>query len=99
MVISSVDEGFCLPAVEALACGTEVIVPDIPIMNEVVGEQGRYYGVDDAEALGRLMAEAYTIGFPPPEPPAQPRFSWTASAQRLMRILLGASNRQARIAL
>ena len=99
LVISSVDEGFCLPAVEALACGTEVIVPDIPIMNEVVGEQGRYYGVDDAEALGRLMAEAYTVGFPPQAPPAQPRFSWTTSAQKLIRLLLGTSGRQARIAL
>ena len=99
LVISSVDEGFCLPAVEALACGTEVIVPDIPIMNEVVGEQGRYYGRDDADALGRLMAEAYTVGFLPQAIPAQPRFSWATSAQRLMRLLLGTVDRQERIAL
>lgn len=97
LVISSVDEGFCLPAVEALACGTEVIIPDIPIMNEVVGEQGRYYGLDDADSLVRLLAEAYTVGFSPRATPPQPRFSWTASVRRLMHILLGTADRQARI--
>ncbi len=98
LVISSVDEGFCLPAVEALACGTEVIVPNIPIMNEVVGEQGRYYGLDDADSLVRRLAEAYTVGFPPQATPTQPRFSWTASARRLMRLLRGTADAKARIA-
>lgn len=99
LVISSVDEGFCLPAVEALACGTEVIVPNIPIMNEVVGEQGRYYGLDNADSLVRRLAEACTVGFPPQATPTQHRFSWTTSAQRLMRLLGGTADRQARIAL
>ena len=98
LVISSVDEGFCLPAVEALACGTEVIVPDIPIMNEVVSEQGRYYGLDNADSLVRLLAEAYTVGFSPRPTPAQPRFSWTASVRRLMRLLRGTTDAKARIA-
>ena len=98
LVVSSVDEGFCLPAVEALACGTEVIVPDIPIMNEVVGEQGRYYGLDDADSLVRRLAEAYTVGFPPQATPAQSRFSWTASARWLMRLLRGTADAKARIA-
>ena len=98
LVISSVDEGFCLPAVEALACGTEVIVPDIPIMNEVVGEQGRYYGLDDADSLVRRLAEAYTVGFPPQATSAPPRFSWTASARRLIRLLRGTADAKARIA-
>ena len=98
LMISSVDEGFCLPAVEALACGTEVIVPDIPIMNEVVGEQGRYYGLDDTDSLVRLLAEAYTVGFSPRTTPAQPRFSWIASARRLMRLLWGTADAKARIA-
>ncbi len=98
LVISSVDEGFCLPAVEALACGTEVIVPDIPIMNEVVGKQGRYYGLDDADSLVRLLAQAYTVGFPPQIPPDRPRFSWSASARRLMRLLQGTTDAKARIA-
>ena len=98
LVISSVDEGFCLPAVEALACGTEVIVPDIPIMNEVVGEQGRYYGLDDADSLMRLLAEAYTTGFPPRLTPVQLRFSWTTSARRLMRFLWETADRISRTA-
>ncbi len=98
LVISSVDEGFCLPAVEALTCGTEVIVPDIPIMNEVVGDQGWYYGRDDADSLVRLLAEAYTAGFPHRATPIQSRFSWPTSAQRLMRLLLATADAKARIA-
>ena len=98
LVISSVDEGFCLPAVEALACGTEVVVPNIPIMNEVVGEQGQYYGLDNADSLVRLLAEAYTVGFSPRATPPQPRFSWTASARRLMRLLWETADAKARIA-
>jgi glycosyltransferase involved in cell wall biosynthesis len=38
LVMLSVDEGFGLPVVEAMACGCSVVVSDIEVFREVVGE-------------------------------------------------------------
>jgi len=43
LVFASLDEGFGLPPVEALAFGCPVLVSDIPVMHEVVGVQGAYF--------------------------------------------------------
>lgn len=39
-VSPSLVEGFCLPAVEAMACGCPVVASDLPVFREVVGEAG-----------------------------------------------------------
>ena len=39
-VLPSFDEGFGLPALEAMACGTPVIVSDRGALPEVVGDAG-----------------------------------------------------------
>src|SRR5262249_30010208 len=43
-------EGFGLPVVEALACGTGVLASDIPVLREVGGEAAMFGPVGDAEA-------------------------------------------------
>jgi glycosyltransferase involved in cell wall biosynthesis len=43
LVFATLDEGFGLPPVEALAFGCPVLVSDIPVMHEVVGAQGAYF--------------------------------------------------------
>lgn len=70
LVLASREEGFGLPAVEALACGTPVAAFDQPSVREVLGgkatlvEPGDFAGlIDAAEACRR----------PAPEPP---RWSW-----------------------
>ena len=35
-------EGFCVAAVEAMAVGTPVLVSDLPVLREVIGEDGLY---------------------------------------------------------
>lgn len=40
LVVTSLREGFCLPAAEAMACGTPVVTVDRGAMKEVVGEGG-----------------------------------------------------------
>jgi glycosyltransferase involved in cell wall biosynthesis len=43
LVIPSLEEGFGLPAVEAMACGTPVISSDRGSLPEILGEAGRYF--------------------------------------------------------
>lgn len=50
-------EGFGLPVIEALACGLQPIVSDIPIMHEVAGGAGIYVDPDDAGAWRVMLTE------------------------------------------
>ena len=55
-VFPSLYEGFGLPPVEAMACGTPVIVSDRASLPEVVGEAGLIVPVETEEALSDAMA-------------------------------------------
>jgi glycosyltransferase involved in cell wall biosynthesis len=48
-------EGFGLPALEAMACGTPVVGADIPALREVVGTAGLLCGTDDVAGFGALL--------------------------------------------
>lgn len=47
LVYPSVDEGFGIPPIEAMASGTPVIVSDIPVFHEVLGRSAIYVSPDD----------------------------------------------------
>ncbi len=49
-------EGFGLPPLEALACGTPVVVSDIPVLHEVLTGHARYVPVGDVDALAAALA-------------------------------------------
>jgi glycosyltransferase involved in cell wall biosynthesis len=55
-VYPSLFEGFGLPPLEAMACGTPVIVSDTSSLPEVVGEAGIRVPPDDVVALAEAMA-------------------------------------------
>lgn len=59
VVMPSRDEGFGLPALEALAAGVEVIVSDVPALLEVTGGHARVFRIGDADGLAaELLAVA-----------------------------------------
>jgi glycosyltransferase involved in cell wall biosynthesis len=49
LVFPSDEEGFGLPPVEALACGTPVAASDLPALREVLGDRATFGPVDDLE--------------------------------------------------
>ena len=55
LVFPSKTEGFGLPIIEAAICGCPMILADIPVFHEVIGEQSHYFGLYDTEKLKKLM--------------------------------------------
>jgi glycosyltransferase involved in cell wall biosynthesis len=75
LIFPSDDEGFGLPPVEALACGTPVAASDLPALREVLGGRAALRPVDD---LDGLIAAAETAERPAPPPPA---WTWEDAAE------------------
>jgi len=99
MVFPSLYEGFGLPPLEAMACGTPTVVSDAPAMPEVAGEGALVLPVMDAQSWAEAMARLT-------ESPAErddlaqralqrsQQFAWAATAARtraVYRQVAGAS--------
>jgi glycosyltransferase involved in cell wall biosynthesis len=69
LVFPSDDEGFGLPPVEALACGTPVAACDVPALREVLDGHAMLRSVEDMDGL---IAAAESARRPAPAP-----LSWT----------------------
>jgi glycosyltransferase involved in cell wall biosynthesis len=75
LTFPSDDEGFGLPPVEALACGTPVAACDVPALREVLGDRATFVPQGDLVAL---IAAAESARRPAPAPPA---WTWVDAAR------------------
>ena len=91
-VYPSVYEGFGLPPIEAMACGTPVIVGNHASLPEVVGDAGMMVDPYDVEAIAAALMRLLThadarnvLGARGRERAA--RFSWQATAEQTLAVL------------
>jgi alpha-1,3-rhamnosyl/mannosyltransferase len=85
LVFPSDDEGFGLPPVEALACGTPVAASDVPALREVLAGRATLRAVDD---LDGLVAAAESAERPAPPPPA---WTWEDAAHATFQVYCDAA--------
>jgi glycosyltransferase involved in cell wall biosynthesis len=92
LVYPSLYEGFGLPALEAMACGTPVLAADTSSLPEVVGEAGLLVDPLDVDAIATAMQRLLTDGALRAALSRQgraraKRFSWDRCARETLAVL------------
>jgi glycosyltransferase involved in cell wall biosynthesis len=90
-VFPSFYEGFGLPPLEAMACGTPVVVSDLSSLPEVVGDGALLIPPQEIEALAEAMEKALSDPSLREELRSKgleraKRFTWSEAAKRLLTI-------------
>ncbi len=93
-------EGFGLPPLEALACGTPVVAADAASLPEVVGAAGSLVRPGDSEALAaaldRLLQPGARAALAPHAKEQASRFTWTRAADATRAVYREAAEQAAR---
>ncbi len=91
-VLPSLDEGFGLTALEAMACGSPVLVSDGGALPELVADAGKIFRLSDSSGLSDAIAECLshpTVRADMREKGLQraQRFSWKTTAEAIWSTL------------
>src|SRR6266516_428622 len=95
VLLPSEREGFGLPVIEAMACGTPVVASDLPVLHEVGGEAASYCPVADVNTWRDTVCALLTERNKSPERWAArreqgiqnaARFSWAEYARKMVGI-------------
>jgi glycosyltransferase involved in cell wall biosynthesis len=85
VLVPSEAEGFGLPVVEALACGTSVVASDLPVLREVGGSAVVFAPVGDVEAWAtmahRLLADPAAVPTREARLAQAARYTWAEHAR------------------
>lgn len=58
-VTSSLHEGFCIPVIEAMACGKPVVATNVTALPETVGDAGLLFPAEDAGAMAAQVIRLF----------------------------------------
>lgn len=85
MIYPSLYEGFGLPIVEAMACGTPVICSNTSSLPEVGGAVAHYFAPQDEDTLMQLMQHIiHDNNSPAPYLSQAQKFSWSIAGKKLL---------------
>jgi glycosyltransferase involved in cell wall biosynthesis len=91
MVYPSLYEGFGLPVLEAMACGTPVVASDAPAVREVAGQAARIVEARRPEAIAEglldTLENAHRQDLSLRSLARAAEFSWDRTARRTMEVL------------
>jgi len=90
-VFPSLYEGFGLPVVEAMACGTPVACAEVPSLSEVVGDAALRFDPRDVDDMGTVIVQALSSRDLRAELSRRglvraAGFSWTRTAQETLSV-------------
>jgi len=90
-VVPSLHEGFGLPVLEALACGTPLACSSIPVFEEIAGDAAAYFDPHDpgaiAQAMTALLDDPARVATLRERGPARARpFTWSETARKTIAV-------------
>lgn len=80
LVHASMMEGFGIPVIEALACGTGLILSDIPVYREIAGGMATLVALGDLEAWAQAMKDPVDVQ-PAWRNEVVSRYTWEGAAR------------------